>query len=111
MQLKFDRFVLAIVIVVAIAYLFPQLGAGASADVLNTISTVGIALIFFFYGLKLSPQKLKAGLKNWKLHILIQASTFVLFPVLVLLLRPFVQNEEQELIWLAFFSWLHYPLQ
>lgn len=103
MQLKFDRFVLAIVIVVATAYFFPQLGAGASADVLNTISTVGIALIFFFYGLKLSPQKLKAGLKNWKLHILIQASTFLLFPVLVMLLRPFVQNEEQELIWLAFF--------
>lgn len=44
----------------------------------------GVGVIFFFYGLKLSPAKLKAGLSNFKLHILIQLSTFVLFPLLVL---------------------------
>jgi sodium/bile acid cotransporter 7 len=44
-----------------------------------------------------------AGLKNWKLHALIQATTFLIFPLLVLIFRPFLQNEEQETIWLAFF--------
>lgn len=103
MRIKFDKLVLAIAIVVTIAYFFPQYGTGASAPVINKIIAIGIALIFFFYGLKLSPSKLKSGLSNWKLHVLIQCSTFILFPVLVLLLRPLIQNSEQEIIWLAFF--------
>ncbi|MEH6656828.1 bile acid:sodium symporter family protein [Leeuwenhoekiella marinoflava] len=103
MRIKFDKLVLAIAIVVTIAYFFPHYGTGSSASVIKKISTIGIALIFFFYGLKLSPSKLKSGLSNWKLHVLIQCSTFVIFPVLVLLLRPLIQNSEQEIIWLAFF--------
>lgn len=51
----------------------------------------------------MSPTKLKAGVKNWKLHLLIQTSTFLIFPLLVLVFRPFILNEEQEIIWLAFF--------
>ena len=103
MRIKLDKFVLAIIIIICIAYFFPQWGLESSPVPLDLISTLGIALIFFFYGLKLSPQKLKAGLRNYKLHILVQASTFLLFPLLVLLFRPLVQNQEQETIWLAFF--------
>ncbi|UMB59136.1 bile acid:sodium symporter [Lutibacter sp. A80] len=103
MKVKIDRFVLAIIVVICLAYIFPQWGIPESKIPIDTISSVGISLIFFFYGLKLSPTKLKQGLKNWKLHILIQASTFLLFPLLVLLFQPFIQNEEQKIIWLAFF--------
>lgn len=103
MKFKIDRFVLSIIIVISIAYIFPQWGIPESKIPIDTISAIGISLIFFFYGLKLSPEKLKAGLKNWKLHILIQASTFLLFPLLVLAFQPFIQNEEQKIIWLAFF--------
>ncbi|MGJ8593807.1 MAG: bile acid:sodium symporter family protein [Aquaticitalea sp.] len=103
MTVKLDKFVLAIIITIVFAYLFPQWGKVDSEIPLNTISTIGISLIFFFYGLKLSPSKLKDGLKNWKLHLLVQASTFLLFPLLVLLVRPLIQNEAQETIWLAFF--------
>lgn len=103
MKLKFDKFVMAIVVVIVIAYLFPQWGTEDSDIPLNTISAIGIALIFFFYGVKLSPSKLKAGLFNWKLHVLIQASTFLVFPLLVLLFRPVIQTEEQDTLWLAFF--------
>ena len=98
--MKIDKFVLFIIVAIVFAYFFPQWGA---MNFINTISGIGISLIFFFYGLKLSPSKLKAGLKNWKLHILVQAATFVLFPVLVLLVKPLLQNQEQETIWLAFF--------
>lgn len=101
--MKIDKFVLFIIAVITVAYFFPQWGAKDSLIPINTISSVGISLIFFFYGLKLSPSKLKAGLKNWKLHILIQASTFILFPLLVLLVRPLLQSQEKETIWLAFF--------
>lgn len=102
--MKIDKFVLFIIAVITVAYFFPQWGGAKDSLIpINTISSVGISLIFFFYGLKLSPSKLKAGLKNWKLHILIQASTFILFPLLVLLVRPLLQTQEQETIWLAFF--------
>lgn len=90
-------------IVVAIAYFFPQWGSQQSTIPLDTISDIGISLIFFFYGLKLSPNKLKAGLRNWKLHVLVQASTFLIFPLLVIVFRPLLQTEEQEMLWLAFF--------
>ena len=103
MRIKLDKFVVSIIIIIIIAYFFPQWGLESSPVPLDLIGTLGISLIFFFYGLKLSPQKLKAGLSNYKLHILVQASTFLLFPVLVLLFRPLIQNEEQEIIWLAFF--------
>lgn len=103
MKLKIDKFVLSIILVIAIAYLFPQWGARDSKIPIDTISAIGISLIFFFYGLKLSASKLKEGLKNWKLHVLVQASTFLIFPLLVLLARPLIQNEAQETIWLAFF--------
>ncbi|ALJ06447.1 hypothetical protein APS56_15475 [Pseudalgibacter alginicilyticus] len=103
MNLKIDRFILSIIAVITIAYFFPQWGSQDSDVPIDLISTVGISLIFFFYGLKLSPTKLKAGLKNWKLHALIQLSTFLIFPLLILLFRPLIQNNEHETIWLAFF--------
>lgn len=103
MRIKIDRFVLAIIVVIAIAYFFPQWGVASSPVPLDLMSAIGIALIFFFYGLKLSPQKLKAGLGNFKLHLLVQACTFLIFPLLVLLFRPLLQNETHEILWLSFF--------
>ncbi|SFD11256.1 bile acid:sodium symporter family protein [Algibacter pectinivorans] len=102
-NIKIDKFVLSIIGVIIVAYFFPEWGVSESKIPIDTISTVGISLIFFFYGLKLSPAKLKAGLKNWKLHLLVQSATFLIFPMLVLGCRPLIQNETQETIWLAFF--------
>lgn len=103
MKLKIDRFVLSIIAVIGVAYIFPQWGAQGSRVPIDTLATVGISVIFFFYGLKLGPDKLRAGLKNWKLHVLVQIATFLIIPVLVLLFHPFLQSEEQRIIWLAFF--------
>ncbi|MDN3666632.1 bile acid:sodium symporter family protein [Algibacter miyuki] len=102
-NIKIDKFVLSIIGIIIIAYFLPEWGTSESKIPIDTISAVGISLIFFFYGLKLSPEKLKAGLKNWKLHVLVQASTFFIFPILVLACRPLIQDEAQETIWLAFF--------
>lgn len=101
--LKLDRFVLALLLTVGLAYLFPQPGAEGSPLPLDGISSLGISLIFFFYGLKLSPEKIKLGLSNWRLHLLVQSTTFLLFPLLVLLFYPLLQNEQQELLWLSLF--------
>src|SRR5690606_1946935 len=103
MKMKIDKFVLSIMAVIGIAYIFPKWGTQDSRVPIDTIATVGISLIFFFYGLKLSPAKLRSGLKNWKLHALVQIATFLIIPVLVLFFHPLLRTEEQEMIWLAFF--------
>ncbi|AJR03276.1 bile acid:sodium symporter family protein [Siansivirga zeaxanthinifaciens] len=103
MKVKIDKFVIAIILTIGFAYFFPFWGTPNSNVPINTISTIGIFLIFFFYGLKLSPNKLKAGLKNWKLHILVQLATFLIFPLIVIVFKPLFSSESGTLIWLAFF--------
>lgn len=98
--MKIDSFVIAILVVVGLAYFFPQ---PAHLLPLDSLASVGISLVFFFYGLKLSPSKIKAGLSNWKLHVVIQAFTFLIFPIIVLVIKPIFQGQDEELIWLGLF--------
>ncbi|MDO7854207.1 bile acid:sodium symporter family protein [Hymenobacter sp. CA1UV-4] len=98
-----DWFLLALIGVVALAYFQPGLGSKASPVPWHTITTVGVALVFFFYGLKLSVEKMRAGMRNWRLHVLVQVATFVLFPVLALLVRPFFSSESGVLLWQSIF--------
>lgn len=101
--MKIDKFVLSLFIAVVVAWFFPQFGSTRSSIPLDLISSIGIALIFFFYGVKLSPEKIKSGLKNWRLHVLIQTATFLICPLLVLIAYPFLNNDRQEMIWLSVF--------
>ena len=98
-----DWFLLALIGVVALAYFLPGLGSKASPVPWKLITTAGVALVFFFYGLKLSFEKLRAGMRNWRLHALVQGATFVLFPALGLLARPFFGAEKGELLWQSIF--------
>lgn len=102
MKLKLDYFVVAILGVILLAYLFPQLGSSETKFPIDLIASLGISLIFFFYGLKLGSREIIFGLKKWKLHLLVQLSTFVLFPLIVILFYPFLQSDQGELIWLSF---------
>lgn len=102
MRFRVDGFVLAILGVITIAYFLPQWGSSKSPIPIDLIGSIGISMIFFFYGLKLSPEKIKSGLKNWKLHLLVQSSTFLLFPLIVLVFYPFIKSERSELLWLSF---------
>jgi sodium/bile acid cotransporter 7 len=79
-RLPIDRFLLAIISAAVLASIFPASGVGA--DVLDTATTVAIALLFFLYGARLSPSETLAGLKHWRLHLTILSFTYVLFPVL-----------------------------
>jgi len=69
------------------------------------VSTVfsSLSIIFFFYGLRLSPGKLRAGLGNWKLHLIIQSTTFILFPLFVLAFSFLLNSAEYRLLWLGTF--------
>src|SRR5690606_11712312 len=39
-------------------------------------------LVFFLHGANLAPKNLQQGIANWRLHLMIQLSTFVLFPLI-----------------------------
>ncbi|MDT7769925.1 MAG: solute carrier family 10 (sodium/bile acid cotransporter), er 7, partial [Mycobacterium sp.] len=86
--LPIDTFLLAMAATVALAALFPA--RGAFADVMSVAAKVVIALLFWLYGARLSPQQAWQGVKRWQLHLLVLATTFVVFPVLGLAARGLV---------------------
>lgn len=98
--MKSFGFIFAIFIAIGIAYLFPQ---GIELLPLKTITDIGIGLIFFFYGLKLSPTEFKTGLFNYKVHIVIQLTTFIVFPILCLLCLPLFDEGLRSELWIALF--------
>ena len=73
--------------VIFLAWLYPPIGIEQSPLHLPSIAGAGVSVIFFFYGAKLSPQSLLSGLTKWRLHLMVQLSTFVLFPLLITVLR------------------------
>jgi sodium/bile acid cotransporter 7 len=85
-----NGFLLGIFLAIGLAAILPELGATESTIPWKPFIQVGIALLFFFYGLKLDPAQLRAGLSNWRLHVLIQLTTFLGFPLLVFALVNFV---------------------
>ena len=84
-----DNFTLALVAVVALASILPA--QGAMARFFDDFTAFAIGLLFFLHGAKLSRDAIRGGLMHWRLHLLVFACTFVLFPLLGLALRPLLQ--------------------
>lgn len=98
-----DPFLVALLTVVVIAYFFSYPGTKESPFHLDEIADVGVSVIFLLYGLQLGPEKLKAGLTNTRLHLVIHTSTFVLFPLIIILLKPLFSTVFLQQVWLPFF--------
>lgn len=81
-----DPLVQGIIAAAALATLLPARGAFASA--VDVATTVGVALLFFLYGARLSTREALAGLTHWRLHLTILAFTFVVYPLVGLTLSP-----------------------
>lgn len=84
-----DRFTCALLLVVLAASVLPAAGMGAR--IFDVLTQVAIALLFFLHGAKLSRQAVMAGLLHWRLHVVVLASTFVVFPIMGWLLRPLLE--------------------
>ena len=97
-----NGFFFALIFMVLLAYFFPQIGAEEGVLPLGVITDIGVFLIFFFYGVKLSPAQLRLGLSNYKLHLLIQSTTFILFPILVLALH-YASGASSSYMWIGVF--------
>ena len=77
-----DRFVTLMIASAVLGFLLPGLGASDGPLRLGLVTKIGIAFVFFLHGANLAPENLVAGVKNWKVHVLIQATTFTMFPIL-----------------------------
>lgn len=79
-RLRLDPYILAIMGMVALAAIFPARGVGK--DVLDHVVVAAIAILFFLYGARISPQAIWAGITHWRLQGLVFATTFVVFPLI-----------------------------
>lgn len=84
-----DPFTLILIGVVLLATLLPA--QGRAEEGFRWLTHAAIALLFFMHGAKLSRQQVIAGMTHWRLHLVIFACTFVLFPLLGLLLKPLAE--------------------
>lgn len=82
MKVRLDPFLTGMVVAIALAALFPAPGASGGWLHPELLTKASIALVFFLNGAGLSFKALKDGVLRWRLHIAIQASTFLLFPLI-----------------------------
>lgn len=96
--LALDRFTILIFLMVLLATFLPV--SGQAADIFGVLTVAAIAVLFFLHGAKLSREAVVQGIMHWKLHVLVFAFTFALFPILGLIARPIlVPLLGQELYW------------
>jgi sodium/bile acid cotransporter 7 len=98
-----DPFIVGLSGMIFLAWMVPGIGMGNYMPNLGNIIDAGVFLIFFLYGLKLNPEKIRSGMSNWKMHIAIQFTTFVLFPIIVLPFYLFAKGTSWEIFWLGLF--------
>lgn len=80
-----DGFVLSIFGAALLATVLPA--SGPTATVLGWVTTIAIGLLFFLYGVRISPRDVRAGVRHWRLHTVVLGSTYLLFPLLGLALH------------------------
>ncbi len=98
-----DWFITGLFLMILAAWLKPGIGMDMKPVDLNLIIDTGVILIFFFYGLKLDWAKMKSGMRNWQMHLAVQFTTFLLFPLLILPFHPLLKGTNYEILWLGMF--------
>jgi sodium/bile acid cotransporter 7 len=81
-----DEFTVAMLSTIVLASLLPC--RGESAALFEALTAVAIGLLFFLQGARLSRAAVIAGALHWRLHLVVFAATFLVFPILGLALRP-----------------------
>ena len=85
-----DNFTLALGAVVIIASVWPC--HGVAATTFEWLTKLAIGLLFFLHGARLSRTAITAGATHWRLHSVVFAATFVMFPLLGLAFRPVLKG-------------------
>jgi sodium/bile acid cotransporter 7 len=83
-RIKPDGFTIALLTTVLIASFLPCRGDAAVA--FGWATKIAITLLFFMHGAKLSREAILGGIGAWRLHLAVTFATFVLFPLLGILI-------------------------
>lgn len=84
-KIRIDKFTLSLVFTVIFSTFFPV--HGGAAEWFDRATSVAVALLFFLHGVNLSREAMTTGVAHWRLHVLVLMATFVLFPLLGLLIQ------------------------
>jgi sodium/bile acid cotransporter 7 len=98
-----DWFTPALLLMILLGWLFPGPGLKTGIFSIKQLAGYGISVIFFLYGLRLSVGQLVKCAAHWKLHLVIQSVTFIIFPLLILIFRKFFTGGKYEELWLGVF--------
>lgn len=79
-RLRLDPYILAIMATVVVATFVPARGWGR--EILDYGVYAAIAVLFFIYGARISPQAMWQGLTHWRLQGLVFLTTYVVFPII-----------------------------
>lgn len=81
-RLKPDWYLILIILMAFLASVLPA--RGEAADIAGWVTKIAIGVVFFLHGARLSREAVIRGFTHWRLHLLILAATFALFPILCL---------------------------
>ena len=81
---KVNWFIVFLFVAVAAALAWPEAGRTGGLLHWQWITTYGVSVVFFLYGLTLAPERMREGVARWQAHIVVVATTFGLFPLAVL---------------------------
>ena len=96
-RLPIDPYIASILGMVALASALPACGVGMATA--SPAGSAMIALMFFLQGVRLSPQAALAGARHWRLHAVVLACTFLLFPALGLAARAIAPGLLTPPLW------------
>lgn len=81
---RIDPLIIGIVLALLVGLFVPI--PREAANVIDVVADIAVALVFLFYGMRLSPKETLHGMTNIKLQSLVLLVTFVVFPLLGLAL-------------------------
>lgn len=93
-RFRVDGFLAALALAIVAAALDPALGATGSPLMIDKLVLASVSVVFFLHGAQLPTESLARGARNWRLHLVVQGTTYVVLPLCGLL------------VWLATRDWL-----
>jgi len=79
-KLNLDAYILMLVGTVVLASILPA--RGGFATLAEGVANAAIVLLFFLHGARLSRQAVIDGIGNWRLHLVVACTTFIIFPII-----------------------------
>ena len=98
-----DWFLCGMLVATLLSYLFPRFGASGGSMHAEWVINIGVFLVFFLHGVNLSSEQIRHGLKNWRLHLMVQSFTFLVFPLIWLLSDKLLGSHVPSMLMLGFF--------